>query len=273
MKNLLITNKAVAYNRKSTEDAKKQVQSIDDQKRYNQKHVKEMNYVLIEEFEEEKSASKLGRIQFAKMIESIQAGKYDTIFCWKADRLARNPKDGGDILWLLQQGIIKKIITSDREYTASDTFLLTVEFGMATQYTIDLGKNVKRGLRSKAEKGFLPGVAPLGYKNDWTGEKGKKIVMIDEERFPMIRRMFDLMLTGTYTVSQILNIANEQWGFRTPKGNKLGKSTLYYIFTKPFYYGEFEYDGVMYKGAHTPMITIEEYDRIQIIFCIENKKK
>jgi predicted metal-binding protein len=40
------------------------------------------------------------------------------------------------------------------------------------------------------------------------------------------------------------------------------------LFTNPFYYGEFEHpnrSGIWYKGAHTPMITRDEFDRAQVI--------
>jgi hypothetical protein len=45
-------------------------------------------------------------------------------------------------------------------------------------------------------------------------------------------------------------------------------STIYNIFTRPFYYGEFEWpikSGNWYKGTHTPLMTKEEYDQIQFL--------
>ncbi len=171
------------------------------------------------------------------------------------------------------QGKLRQIITNDRVYTIADQLILTIEFGMATQSSVDLAKNVKRGLTSKAEKGFKPGLPNLGYKCDFTGEKGKKAVFVDEERFPLLRKMVDMMLTGLYTVPQIINIMNEQYHFITPKGIKLQNSTAYKIFTNPFYYGEFEYGGVWYKGSHTPLMPPEEYDKIQLILGRKGKPR
>ena len=37
----------------------------------------------------------------------IESGKVDAILCWKIDRLTRNPVDGGQIQWLLQNNKIK----------------------------------------------------------------------------------------------------------------------------------------------------------------------
>ena len=85
--------------------------------------------------------------------------------------------------------------------------------------------------------------------------------------------MWDLMLTGLHTPPKILEMANTEWGFRTRptrrKGGKpLARSAIYKIFTKPFYYGQFEYpkgSGQWYQGKHEPMITEAEYDRVQTL--------
>jgi hypothetical protein len=38
-----------------------------------------------------------------------------------------------------------------------------IQFGMSQKYIDDLSRNVKRGLKTKVEKGWYPGNAPLGY--------------------------------------------------------------------------------------------------------------
>ena len=51
-------------------------------------------------------------------------------------------------------------------------------------------------------------------------------------------------------------------------GKPLARSTIYLMFTKPFYYGRFEYpkdSGMWYDGKHEPMITTAEYDRVQVL--------
>jgi site-specific DNA recombinase len=90
----------------------------------------------------------------------------------------------------------------------------------------------------------------------------------DTERFEIVRKMFDFMLTGKHNPAQILKIANGEWGFRSVNGKKLSRSNIYNLFTRPFYYGEFEYplgSGNWHKAIHKPMITREEYDRIQFL--------
>ena len=96
------------YARKSTEDKKKQIQSIDDQIRVMSEIAKEKHLEIVDTITDEKTAKSPGRKGFTKMIERIQEGEAEGILCWKLDRLARNMIDGGNVIWLLQERRSKK---------------------------------------------------------------------------------------------------------------------------------------------------------------------
>ena len=256
------------YARKSSESEDRQVQSIDDQINRLKELAGTLGISIKEILTEAKSAKKpYIRPVFATMLERIEKGETQGILCWQINRLSRNPIDSGTLSWMLQQNILKCIQTIDRQYLPDDNVLLfNVESGMANQFIIDLRKNSKRGMEGKAERGWLPSHAPTGYINDLL----KHTIIEDPERFQLVRRMWDLMLTGNYSPTKILEIANKEWGFRTAKkkrgGNKeLAGSVIYKIFTNIFYSGMFVWGGKTYQGNHTPMITLEEYDRVQYL--------
>ncbi|NLJ49792.1 MAG: recombinase family protein [Candidatus Atribacteria bacterium] len=266
------------YARKSSESEDRQVQSIDDQINRLKELSKNLNLDIKRIYKESKSAKKPNnRPLFDEMIQRIENGEADGILCWQINRLSRNPIDSGKISWLLQQGVLKSIQTIDRQYLPQDNVLLfSVESGVANQYILDLSKNTKRGLMSKLEKGWQNGIAPLGYLND----RENKTIKTDPERFNVIRKMWDLMLTGNYTPPKILDIANNRWGFRTRKFKRIGgcplsRSGIYKIFTNLFYAGIILHrpSGVQYKGEHQPMITLEEYDRAQMLLGKEGKPR
>ena len=264
------------YARKSSESEDRQVQSIDDQINRLKQLAESLNLQIKHIYAESKSAKKPhNRPLFDEMIDRIEKGEAEGILCWQINRLSRNPVDSGIISWHLQRGIIKSILTIDREYLPQDNVLLfSVESGVANQYILDLSKNTKRGLYSKLEKGWLPCEAPLGYLND----KENKIIIKDPERFNLIRKMWDMMLTGYYTPPRILALANNEWGFRTRKfkrigGNALSRSGIYKIFTSLFYAGIIEYHGQQFQGKHDPMITLDEYDQVQIILGRKGKPR
>ncbi len=257
----------VIYARKSSEQEDRQILSIDSQiaelKQLALKFEVTPKYVISESF----SAKAPGREKFNEMVALIEAGKVDTIFAWHPDRLSRNAVDAAWLIHLLDTGKLKAIITPSQSFknTPNDKFLFNLLTSQAKLENDNKSINVKRGLKTKVEMGCYPGVAPLGYLNNKYKEKGKKDVYLDAERGPILRKIFDLILEGMPPM-RALEIANEKLDFRTPHGNKLARTTLYRVLTMPFYYGEFEYpkgSGKWYKGNHEPLITVEEYDRVQ----------
>ena len=259
-------NKYFLYARKSSESEDRQMASIDSQITELTKVAEDNGLKITKIFSESKSAKAPGREQFNEMINQIKQGKADGIICWKLNRLARNPIDGGEISWTLQESVVKHIQTYGKSYYPTDNVLLmAVELGMANQFVRDLSVDTKRGLRNKAERGWYPTFTTLGYLQAPYKHKGEKEIIEDPERFDLVRKMFDLMLTGSYNPKEILKIATDEWGLRNKKGGKIAKSTAYRIFHDPFYYGEFEYpkeSGNWYQGKHKPMITKEEYIKI-----------
>lgn len=266
------------YARKSSESEDRQVQSIEDQVNRLKELANALGISIKEVLTEAKSAKKPHcRPVFTEMLERIEKGEASGVLCWQINRLSRNPIDSGRLSWMLQQGALKCIQTIDRQYLPDDNVLLfSVESGMANQFIIDLRKNSMRGMECKAERGWRPSSAPLGYLND----KVEHTVIEDPERFNLVRKMWDLMLTGNYTPRQIRKIANDEWGFRTPKrkrggGGELADSVIYKIFGNIFYTGTmFEWSGKLYtNGNHKPMITLEEFDRVQVILGRKGKPR
>lgn len=270
------TYKYFIYARKSSEDKERQIQSIEDQVKILTDFASKEGLEIVNaysakvQFSESKSAkAPHKRKEYYKMLDAIKQGKADGILCWKLDRLSRNPSDSGELQWMLQQEVIKSIKTPDREYLPKDNALvLSVETGLANQFILDLKKNTARGVMSKIEKGWYPSFAPAGYKNTIIENQGENYILKDEDKFDLVRKMWDLMLTGAYTVEEIRKIANDEWEFKTRKlkrkgGKPLAKSSLYRIFTSIFYTGMFEYAGEIYKGSHPPMVSFEEFDYVQ----------
>jgi DNA invertase Pin-like site-specific DNA recombinase len=261
------------YARKSSESEDRQAQSIEDQISILSTLASDRKLTIVDTLSESKSAKAPNiRDMFSVMITRIQDKEATGIICWSLDRLTRNPVDAGTLQWLLQNGTLEEIATPSKTFTRQDSgIIMSVMAGVGNQFIIDLQKNTRRGLMSKAEKGWLPSGAKAGYMNDKYAEKGSKTILPDPDRFPLIRKAWDAMLTGTYSVVEILRLLNNEWGYQTPKHKRIGgkpmsRSQIYKTLTDPFYYGEFEYptgSGIWRQGKHEPMITRDEFDKVQ----------
>lgn len=265
-------NRYFVYCRKSSETEDRQILSIESQERELLAYAQKEGLAVVKVFKEEKTAHKRGRLVFAGVLDELERGKAEGLLVWQPNRLARNAYDGGWLITAMDEGFLKEIRTPFKTYNNSpdDKFFLQLEFGMAKKDSDDKSINVKRGLAAKVRMGWRPGVAPLGYSNNKSKERGDRDILVDPERFPLVRKIFDLFLARTYSVSQICDIANYDWGLRTRQTKRMGGrplsiSHIYRILTDPFYYGYFYWNQELVKGNHPPMITEKEYDTVQVL--------
>ena len=257
------------YARKSTESEDRQVLSIDSQIQELRELALRRGIAVAEVLEEAHSAKAPGRPIFGALMRRIHRGEIAGVLCWKMDRLARNHFDTGQVLQALADGKLPSVITTDRTYTAdgNDRFLGNFELGMATKFIDDLRQNVKRGNRARFQRGWPNFRPPVGYLED----RATKTVVKDPERFDLIRRAWDLILSGAMRPSRVLRVLNDQWQFRTRKTARRGDAPLSYtqlydLFSNPFYRGVIHLrSGETYQGAFPAMVTREEFARTQAI--------
>jgi len=258
------------YVRKSTESDDRQAASIDDQISEMNRVAKRLGLNVVDIITESRSAKKPGRPNFNKMVERIHSGEADAILCWKLNRLARNPVDGGQISWMIQQNVIKHIQSFTSEFHPEDNVLIMqIEFGMANQYVKDLSVDTKRGHRKKAERGWYPsGTLNAGYRHvPNTSNSGKDEIETDQN-FVLMKSLWNKLLTGKYTVADIKR-EGDKIGIRNRAGKEYSINNYHAMFANEFYCGWYYWldeNGVhqRIKGKHKPMITEDEFRKVRI---------
>ncbi len=103
------TRKFFIYARKSIDSEDRQVRSIGDQISELQELAKKENLEIVDTIVEKQTAKKPGRPLFAEMLKKLEAGEAVGILAWHPDRLARNSVDGGQIIYLVDTGVIKEL--------------------------------------------------------------------------------------------------------------------------------------------------------------------
>ncbi len=257
------------YARKSTDVEDKQVLSIEAQLAELKEYAKRENLDISAEYIEKQSAKAPGRPVFGKMLADIeQTG--GNILAWHPDRLARNSVDGGQILYLVDQGKIQtlKFPSFWFENTSQGKFMLSIAFGQSKYYVDNLSENTKRGLRQKVRRGEYPGPAPVGYINDVRN----KTIVVDKRRSPVVRQAFKQYAQNTSRLEDISNFLAKH-KILTSGGKPFKRDKITYILSNPFYYGHFRYAGEVHEGKHTPIVSKKLFDQVQAVLALRGRPR
>ena len=256
------------YARKSTESEERQVLSIDSQIKEMLQLAEREGLEIVAMKRESHSAKETGqRPIFNEIVEEIRTGKYNGILTWAPDRISRNAGDLGKIVDLMDAKVLLEIRTYSQRFTnnPNEKFLLMILGSQAKLENDNRGVNVRRGLRTRCEMGYRPGVAPTGYLNQKLMDK-KCQVLVDPDRGHVITKMFEKVGDDKLSGRKVYNWLKFELNFYT-KGNKpLALGNVYRTLSNPFYYGVFEYprkSGNWYQGKHEPLVSKELFDKVQ----------
>ncbi len=267
-----MTMRYIIYARRSSEDkADRQVLSIPAQIDEIKKKFPALNVVKV--FEESRSAFKHdnNREGFKEMIRMVKEGEAEGVLAWHPDRLSRGDYSAADIMSLLDQGHLKdlRFVTSHFDPSPEGKWVLRMALSQSRYFSDKLSVDVRRGMVKKCKMGHMPTKPPLGYMPDKMMEKGARRHIADSERFDLVRKMWELMLTGQYSVMDIVR-ETHRWGLTTRPSKRtpaapLAKTTVHRIFSDIFYTGQFQWGGDIYDGQHPQMVTLEEFETVQIL--------
>lgn len=186
----------VIYARKSTDDSDKQTRSLGDQMSECLEFAEKHNLLLgrpahVQEAISAKVSDK--RPGFRTMIEAIKKGQYDGIIAWHPDRLARNMKDAGEVIDLLDKGTIKdlRFVSFNFENSPSGKMHLGISFVMSKQYSDQLSVNVSRGIGHSIEDAEYINRPKHGYFKD-----NRQYLRPDARNHDLIKQAFRMRLDG-----------------------------------------------------------------------------
>jgi site-specific DNA recombinase len=259
---------AILYARVSSREQEREGYSIPAQRKMLVEYARSRGFQVDHEFIDIESAKNPGRKEFGNMLRLLAEGSSRIVLVEKTDRLYRNRADALSFEELIEKRgvevhLVKEARVIEKNSRSQDKFMHDIHVAVAKHYVENLRDEVKKGMREKAEQGIYPGRAPYGYKNN----RLTRSIDIDESKAPIIRRAFELYATGRESLAILRKTIIANYGLH------VSRSYLETILKNPFYIGQFVWRGVIYDGTHTPLISLDLFQRVQDTFAGLNKPK
>ena len=234
-------------------------QSIEGQIAICKEYAKRNNYTIVGEYiDRALTGTTDSRPEFQKMIEDSNKKYFNGVLVYQLDRFSRNRYDSAIYKNKLKKNNVR--VFSARENISEDASGILMESvleGMAEYYSAELSQKVKRGMNINAEKCLYNGSPiPLGLKVD-----ENKRYQIDENMEPIIKKIFDMYITGS-TMAEISDYLNTRQ-IKTSKGNNFNGNAVYRILTNKKYIGVYSYNGKDTPNAIPSIIDEETFYNVQ----------
>ena len=262
---------AVLYARVSSREQETSGYSIPAQQKLLRDYAQAKRFRIVREFVDVETAKAAGRKQFDEMVKCFRSQHHVShLLVEKTDRLYRNFKDYVTLEELgIEVHLVKENEILSKDSRSHAKFIHGIKVLMAKNYIDNLSEEVKKGHLEKARQGGYPAKAPLGYRNNTS----TNLVEVDQATAQFVVRMFELAVTGHYSLPEIrTQVRQEGLEYHSPKA-RLSKSHVSRILANPFYTGSFQWNGAVYQGKHTPLISQDLFDRVQASLGDRRKPK
>lgn len=239
-------SRAVVYARFSSDNQRDE--SIDAQLRAINEYADKNNIKIVNQFiDRAKSATSDKRPEFQNMIKFCEADTtgISMVIVHKLDRFSRDKYDSAMYKQKLKvKGIRVVSVLENLDNSPESLILESVIEGMAQYYSANLAREVAKGQRENGLRAMHNGGdAPLGY--DVTNNKR---YAINKEEAQAVKIIFDMYING-YSYSNIIDKLNDL-GYKTKRGNKFGKNSLYGILSNEKYTGVYVFNKTQRKGVN-----------------------
>jgi site-specific DNA recombinase len=268
------TNKVLSYSRVSSKEQDKEGFSIAAQQKLLRSYALDNNLIIEREFIDVETAKQTGRASFGELVDFLKKhSTIRTVLVEKTDRLYRNLKD-----WVILEDLdieihlVKEGVVLSRDSRSAEKFVHGIKVLMAKNYIDNLSEEARKGQLEKAEQGYWPTKAPLGFRNA-IGPDGKRIIEIDPDVAPVITKMFVWYADGGLSMEEVAEKARKEGLSYRRTGAAVPVSAVHTILRNRIYSGEFLWKGKVYQGRHQPLISVDLFERVQGVIAGRNARK
>ncbi|PEJ09100.1 recombinase family protein [Bacillus wiedmannii] len=277
--------KAVIYARVSTAEQAEEGYSIDAQLDIVKQKCDQEGREVIDQYIDRGISGKAmkNRPDLQRLLRDAKENKFQEIWVWKTNRLARNHLDLLKIVDELDKNNVGFKSCSEAFDTATPAgkLLMNVLASIGEFERESIVENVKMGMKQRAREGKWNGGIVLGYNSVRINEiENKTRLEIEEKEAFIVKEIFNLYVKGR-GLKAITNLVNKL-GYRTKKENFFTPIAIRTILLNPIYIGKIRYNlrenwsekrrkginknPIYVAGNHEPIISLDLWNKVQELY-------
>lgn len=279
---------AIVFARVSSKKQKDKGVSLDVQMETITQYCIDNGLKIVKDLSIDESSTRGERKQYHEMLDFAKtcAGKIAIIVNY-VDRLQRSYDDTYELNKLRKEGkieihFLKESLIITKDSAAMDLTFWNMHVLMANFQINTMIDKVKASQTQNWAAGKWQGLAPIGYLNAKDDDR-KATIIIDEQRAPIIKILFEEYATGLHSLQSLWYKAREL-GLTSKEKNhykespKFGKRTFISrnkiedILKNPFYYGLMRVKGKLIPHIYEPIISKALFDKVQEVFQSKSRE-
>jgi site-specific DNA recombinase len=224
------------------------------------------------------SGGTLERPALQRLVRDIEAGRIDTVVCYKIDRLSRSLTDFAKLVDVFERNSVTFVSVTQSFCTTTSMGRLTLNILLSfAQFERELaGERIRDKFAASRAKGmWMGGSPPLGYDI-----RDRKLV-VNQAEAELVRLIFRrfLDLGSALLLIRELNAGGhctKSWTTQAGtfrEGRPFDKGTLYKILRNRTYLGEAVHKGKSYLGEHEPIVDRTTWDRVHEVLASNARRR
>ena len=257
---------AYIYLRVSTDEQATEGFSLKNQENACKDYARNHDYHVKRIFlDDGKSGRTTHRPAFQDLLKAVEDFKVDALIIYKIDRFARNVSDFRDTRKEIEAKGLEMVSVLEGNVTKGSSLIANILASVAEWESDVNGQRTRDALIQKFREGWQPTPPPTGYRTVG-GDRERKTCEPDPYTAPIVKELFELYATGSYSIVEIQEWLSER-NILSRTGTSLGHSVIHSILHNPFYYGIIRWHGESKEGKPLPIITKELYNTCQYVLA------
>jgi site-specific DNA recombinase len=221
----------------------------------------------------------MDRPALKQLLADVEAGKIDSVICYKVDRLSRSLLDFARIISIFEKHHVSFVSITQQfnSATSMGRLVLNVLLSFAQFEREIISERTRDKIAATRRKGKWSGGFPiLGYDVDHQVLR----LVVNPKEAVRVRTIFDLYLKHQGLLPVVRELERRGWRTKawvTRKGRKMGgqtftKTKLYVLLKNPLYAGKQRYKTEVHQGEQPAIVDPAKWQKVQEVLRYNRNK-